>query len=115
VKALLFLLLFIEANTLPVQAQVRIRPTFTTPDGEKKVGDYVWVWHTERIAERHEEAVEADCPVGYAVTGGGYRDTANDVLYGMPNPGFDGWIVEAAARYSEPNTVTVYAGCAPGK
>ena len=114
-KSLLILVALLEASTLPAQARLQTQPVFVIPDGEKKVGDYVWVWRTERIAERHQEAIEADCPVNYAATGGGYRDTANDVLYSMPNAGFDGWVVEAAARYSEPNTVTVYVGCAPIK
>ena len=64
---------------------------------------------------KHEEEIEADCPVDYVVTGGGYHQTAVGVFEQTPTSGFDGWVVEAGAGYSGPNTVTVYAGCAPAK
>lgn len=97
----------------PTSGQM-LRPSFVSPMGEKKVGQYVWVWRTEKIPVDHERQIEVDCPIDYVVTGGGYRESnAFGVGETTPTPGFDGWVVEAFASYSGPNTVTVYAGCAP--
>ena len=96
----------------PTSAQV-IRPGFLGPNGEKKVGTYVWVWHTESFSKGQSGTVEADCPIGYAVLGGGYQESENyTISHTTPNEGFDGWIIDAGGGpYG--NVVTVYASCAP--
>jgi hypothetical protein len=41
--------LALAALAFPVDAQVFIQPRFVSPDGQKKVGQYIWVWHTEKF------------------------------------------------------------------
>lgn len=97
----------------PAWGQVFARPPFATPNGEKKIGQYVWVWRTEKIPVGPNKQVEVDCPTGDVVTGGGYKPNTVSVYESAPTPGFDGWMVYADTAYKGPNTVTVYAGCVP--
>jgi hypothetical protein len=104
------------ALALPVSAQVFAQPRFVGPDGQKKVGDYVWVWHSATISKDSGREVEADCPVNYVVISGGYTESRPFAVGATtPTQGFDGWVVDAFASYSGSNTVTVYAGCASAK
>jgi hypothetical protein len=100
---------------LPVKAQVFAHPGFVGPDGQKKVGDYVWVWHTGQVSKSGEMEVEADCPIGYVVTGGGYLSKDRLLFSPRPNAAFDGWVVTLEGSGYGPGRVTVYAGCAPAK
>src|SRR5580704_19032732 len=87
------------------------RPSFFGPTGEKKVGQYVWVWHTVKVPAGRVETVEADCPIGDVVLGGGYRESdAYTIAHTTPNGRFDGWIVDApgGASTGNGNLVTVY-------
>jgi hypothetical protein len=113
--AAIAMLLWLGSLTAPVRSQTTLAPDFFVgASGEKKVGQYIWVWRTEKVPKFHESLIEADCPVGYAVTGGGYyQKLSGGVFESRPNGAFDGWIVEAGAGYSAANTVTAYAGCAP--
>jgi hypothetical protein len=43
-----------------------------TGTGQKKVGQYWWVWNTVEIPPQTTQDVYADCPVKYIPTGGGY-------------------------------------------
>ena len=102
---------------LPANAQVSTPPTFDSPDGQKQFGPYTWVWQSRTFQPaRTAVTVEARCPAGDVVLGGGafaaplWRDIANS----RPSPNFDGWRVRF---YKEAQggkfTVTVYASCAP--
>jgi hypothetical protein len=50
-KRCFIMFLALAALALPVDAQVFAQPRFVGPDGQKKVGDYVWVWHSETISK----------------------------------------------------------------
>lgn len=100
----------------PVYAQALIRPSFFGPDGQKKVGAYVWVWRSGVIASSQAGQVEADCPLGRVALSGGYALKSGflyEVVATKPNPAFDGWVLIAIPGDSGPATVTVYALCAP--
>ena len=107
-------LLALMALAIPAQAQLA-PPTFIGPDGQKKIGQYVWVWHAGRISKSGQMQVEADCPVGYVVLGGGYNSKAGIVRTPHPNQAFDGWVVNLVGSGYEPGSVTVYASCAPSQ
>jgi hypothetical protein len=104
---------------LPAQGQVFARPAFVTPDGEKKIGQYVWVWRSKTIAIGKNAEIEAPCPTDYVVLGGGFKTAANGSYYGLrtassrPSETFDAWVVDTGGAGYEMVTVTVYAGCAP--
>jgi hypothetical protein len=78
-------------------------------EGHKKIGPYVWVWHTVKLAK--ETTIEANCPVNYAVIGGGFRGAISDVHASFPDSALTGWVVSAYGG----GQGTVYAGCAPVK
>ena len=82
--------------------------------GEKKVGQYVWVWRTAtvKVGEGYK-TIEADCPSNYAVTGGGFRLQGGFVNASKPNDAFDGWVIVASSTGTSHDTT--YAGCAPAK
>jgi hypothetical protein len=80
-----------------------------SPAGEKKIGPYVWVWRTAKLYK--ETTIEADCPVNYAVMGGGFRGSISDVHESFPNAALTGWVVSA---YGGGRGI-VYAGCVPVK
>jgi hypothetical protein len=98
---------------LPAWSQGFTQPMYVTPDGQKKVGQYIWVWHTARISKSGQMEVEADCPVGYVVLGGGYFNKAGIIQWPHPNEAFDGWVVNLVGSGYGPGSVTVYASCAP--
>jgi hypothetical protein len=118
-KRYFILFLALTALVLPVSvnAQVFAQARFFRPAGEKKVGEYIWVWRAEKIRSGGQKVIEADCPHGYAVLGNGYQVDPPDLIYtgySKPNGGFDGWTVSAGNSSSNPPvTVTVYASCAP--
>jgi hypothetical protein len=84
------------------------------PNGEKRVGSYAWVWHTESLTTYR--TLTAYCPPNYAVVGGGYHlDTHRAALINAsrPNDDLNGWVVIVTATYR--SRATVYASCAPVK
>lgn len=84
-----------------------------SPNAEKKVGHYVWVWHTERVNDY--AALEADCPANYSVVGGGYHLGVRHTAYvdaSRPNNTFTGWVVIVTTRTPRARG-TIYAACAP--
>ncbi|HVR45194.1 MAG TPA: hypothetical protein VMT95_00930 [Candidatus Binatia bacterium] len=87
-----------------------------SPTGHKRVGTYVWVWHTAKVSGSIK-SIEAYCPHQYFVTGGGYRAMGAFVYGSTPDPAFDGWILLAYPQGSGPPSVsvTVYAACTPAK
>jgi hypothetical protein len=107
------------ALALPVDARVFAQPRFVGPDGQKKLGDYVWVWRSAKIASGSQRVIDADCPSGYAVLGGGYEVSLSVgvfIYYSKPNNDLDGWTFSVGNSSSNPPvTVTVYASCAPAK
>lgn len=116
-KALLTVLLGIFAGALlltvcPAHAQTLSQ--FLGPDGEKKFGQYVWVWHTE-IPPEKKVSVEARCPEGYVVLGGAYETTtgAVGVISSHPSADFNGWVVVTGGGSGYGGRITVYASCAP--
>lgn len=109
-------LFFLVGLALPANAQVATPPTFVSPDGQKQFGPYTWVWRSRTFQPAQTGVtVEARCPAGDVVLGGGviaaplWRDIGNS----RPSPNFDGWRVHF---YKEAQggtfTVTVYASCA---
>lgn len=100
----------------PVQAQV-VRPTWFGSDGEKKVGGYVWVWHSQSIPPSGRSVITVDCPLNYVALGGGYKNNDYIIVSDMPNAAFDGWVIDAINGGSNPNKlpVTAYVACAPAK
>lgn len=118
-KRCFIMFLALAALALPVDARVFAQPRFVGPDGEKKVGEYVWVWRSEKIASGGQRVVATDCPTDYAVLGGGYDvspSVAVFTYYSKPNSDLDGWTFSVANSSSNPPvTVTVYASCAPAK
>jgi hypothetical protein len=100
----------------PAGAQTFTRPAFARSDGEKKVGQYVWVWRSGTISSSQGSEIEADCPLNRVVLGGGYALKSGflyEVVATRPNAAFDGWVLIAIPGYSAPAVVTVYAVCAP--
>jgi hypothetical protein len=102
---------------LPAAAQSSAPSGFVGPDGEKQFGPYTWVWKSRTFQPAQTGVtVEARCPAGDVVLGGGviasplWRDIANS----RPSPNFDGWRVHFY-KYAQGGTftVTVYASCAP--
>jgi hypothetical protein len=104
-------------TSLPAQGQVFAKPYFGELDGKRKVGQYIWVWHSQRLSVSGKASVEADCPLDYVAIGGGYNTGKGVYLLfeSKPNPAFNGWIVSVFAGGSGfgGTTVTVYASCAP--
>lgn len=88
--------------------------SFVGSPAEKKVGQYVWVWHTGKVGP-HTATVEADCPVDYVVTGGGFNVHGMQLGESKPNQAFDGWLVSVTSFLTEYVSITVYASCAPAK
>lgn len=95
----------------PAHVQAR-RIDLLEPDGTKKVGQYVWVWHSGNVSNPGNTEVEADCPVNYVVIGGGAVLNGTYLYESKPNQAFDGWIVEASPTRGTVK-ITVYASCAP--
>jgi hypothetical protein len=118
-KRCFIMFLALCALALPVNAQVFTQPRFFRPAGEKKVGGYVWVWRSEKIASGGQRVVATDCPSDYAVLGGGYEVSPSVgvfIFYSKPNNDLDGWTFSVANSSSNPPvTVTIYASCAPAK
>jgi hypothetical protein len=98
-----------------------LRPAFLGQTGEKKVGQYVWVWRSKKIQVDKSAEIEATCPTDYVVLGGGYKIAANGGYYGHPTASsrpsetFDGWVVDTDGGAYAIVTVTVYGSCAPEK
>jgi len=118
-KRCFIMFLAFAALALPVNARVFVQPRFVGADGEKKVGQYIWVWHAEKIPSGGEKVIEADCPHGYAVLGSGYEVSPSGglfIFYSKPNNSLDGWTFSVGNSTSNPPvTMTVYASCAPAK
>jgi hypothetical protein len=115
-KRRFILFLALVALASPVDARVFMQPRFVGPDGQKKVGDYIWVWHSEKFSPSNTGEIEADCPLAHVVIGGGYSvKGAFSVGATTPNAAFDGWIITGLSGYNEGATVTAYASCAPAK
>jgi hypothetical protein len=118
-KRCFIMFLAFAALALPVNARVFVQPRFVGADGEKKVGQYIWVWHAEKIPSGGQRVVATDCPTNYAVLGGGYEvspSVAVFIYYSKPNSDLDGWTFSVANSSSNPPVaVTVYASCAPAK
>lgn len=118
-KALRIVLVFVAfaSVTLPASAEMFGRPLFGTPNGQKKVGQYVWVWASKKVQSGGSATIEADCPMNYVVLGGGSKNPVfMFTSQNMPNASFDGWIMQVGNSTSNPpTTVTVYASCAPAK
>lgn len=89
-------------------------PTRTLgPAGQRKEGQYVWVRQKFVIPPGIGVDVEAECPLGYVVIGGGY-DVESGTLHvtaTKPNLAFDRWIVSGKRNFSEYIKVTVFASC----
>jgi hypothetical protein len=82
---------------------------FASPDRQHKIGPYIWVWREVKV---HKDAIlEADCPVNYAVVGGGFRGRTLQIRDTHPNHAFTGWIVSVYGGHNG----TVFASCAPVK
>jgi hypothetical protein len=61
----------------PTTASARAQSgRLTSPAGQKKVGPYIWVWKSKKLLPRDKfpQQIEVDCPSGYAVIGGGFRN-----------------------------------------
>jgi hypothetical protein len=93
----------------PTAASASTVSSYRGSEGHKKIGPYVWVWHTVKLAK--ETTIEANCPVNYAVIGGGFRGAISDVHASFPDSALTGWVVSAYGG----GQGTVYAGCAPVK
>ena len=95
--------------------------TAALSNGQKKVGQYVWVWRSKKLAVDQSAHVEAPCPTGYVVLGGGYKIATSKGYYGRPTASsrpsetFDGWVVDTEGGAYQKVTVTVYGACAPAK
>jgi hypothetical protein len=91
-------------------------PDLKGPDGQKRVGSYIWIWRTAKV-EGYIKSVEVDCPLKYFTTGGGYQAKGALIFGSKPNAAFDGWILQALAQGSGPPSISVivYAACAPAK
>lgn len=89
------------------------RDAFIGPAGQKKIGSYVWVWHTVPVIG--SALVEADCPVNYMAISGGYRGKPTLGYESYPNQAFTGWIVKAWVEGSRSLSATVYASCVPAR
>jgi hypothetical protein len=98
-----------------------LRSAFLGQTGEKKVGQYVWVWRSKKIPVGGSAEIEAPCPANYVVLGGGYKIAAKGGYYGRPTASsrpsetFDGWVVDTEGGELEMLTVTAYGACAPVK
>jgi hypothetical protein len=80
------------------------------PDGQKKIGPYIWVWRTVTLYK--ETTVETDCPVNDAVISGGIKSANSSGIHGSyPNAALTGWIVSVFGY----GRGTAFAGCAPVK
>jgi hypothetical protein len=114
-------------SALPASGQALPMP-FVGPSGEKKAGQYIWVWHSAKLeVDRSSKIIQAGCPVGYVVLSGGYHiaiDSGGPVITASnPNQALDGWTVEVSPTYRSAAstevrqiaTVTVWATCAPAK
>lgn len=98
----------------PARGQTFLGGVLIAPDGEKKIGQYVWVWHSATVGSRSQGEVEADCPIGLVVLAGGYKLKAGSVSSPRPNAAFDGWVINLyGSGYGKPGAITVYAACAP--
>lgn len=102
-----------EPGTETVTPYQTVTPAFAAPNGQKKIGPYVWVWHTAKLNQRGDATIETDCPVNYAVIAGGFRSKDTNFKGGYPNQALTGWIVIAFGYAG--NKATVFADCAPVK
>jgi hypothetical protein len=112
--------LILGALALPVRGQDFVRSPLAVPDGEKKVGEYVLVWSSGKIAANRVSEIGVSCPPGYVAIAGGYQGIVGRQFGGFnlyasrPNLAADGWVIEAAGTgVGKPTTMTVYATCAP--
>lgn len=112
---------------LPANGQAPPMP-FVGSSGEKKAGQYVWVWHAAKLeVDRSSKTIQAGCPAGYVVLGGGYHVAIESggpaITASSPNQALHGWTVEISPGYTSTAstevrqiaTVTVWATCAPPK
>ena len=105
------------ALALPAVAQSSVPPAFVGPDGEKQFGPYTWVWRSRTFQPvQGAVTVEARCPAGDVVLGGGVVAPGlwTSISNSRPSPNFDGWRVHFyRALLGGTFTVAVYASCAP--
>jgi hypothetical protein len=118
------------ALALAALASISVTPVFAT--------SYVTATSSQVMPPDTQATVTAICPVGYSVTGGGYKQinaVAEDggaetealgpanlfiyfaisyvyVWWSMPNDDGTGWTVRGTTNYITPGTLTVYARCA---
>jgi hypothetical protein len=98
------------------------QPDLIGSSGEKKVGQYTWVWRSVRIVASKAPKITVACPQGDVVLSGGYQGLIGPYhggfsIYGSgPSSSFDAWIFYAVGTgRSETTKMTFYAGCAPAK
>lgn len=114
-------------SALPARGQALPMP-FVGPSGERKVGQYVWAWHSAKLeVDRSGKTIQADCPAGYVVLSGGYHVAIDSggpaITASNPNQALNGWTVEVSPTDAPTSstelrsiaTVTVWATCAPAK
>ena len=111
------LIVALAGLALPASAQVSMPSTFERPDGQQQFGPYTWVWKSKSFqpAQRPVD-VEARCPAGEVVLGGGVKagPLFTDIANSRPTSNFDGWRVFFYQNHQGGTfTVTVYASCAP--
>jgi hypothetical protein len=108
--------LALVSAAVPVQGHVFTRPAFVAPDGQKRVGPYIWVWHSAKVPPSGNQEINADCPLNYVALGGGYAVKGGFILFdNKPNAAFDGWVITGIGGYNQGATVTAYASCAPAQ
>jgi hypothetical protein len=103
-----------QARAIPLHGE------FTSPDGQRQVGNYVFVWRSASITTLTVTEIEAQCPTGDVVLAGGYQGTIGAFWGGFnlyasePSSTFDGWVIEAIGTTQHRTTMmTVYATCVP--
>lgn len=103
-----------EPSTIATVPQPEIR--FARPNGQKKIGPYVWLWQSKVLTGEKVVQIKAECPANDVVLGGGYgaSNGYGHIYYSHPNTAFDGWVITANGGY-HPVVVTVFASCAPAK
>lgn len=98
------------------EAQVFGQPALASPSGQKQFGPYTWVWQSESFQPAKRSLhIEARCPAGEVVLGGGVKAGAlfTDIASSRPTSTFDGWHVYFYQNHQGGRfTVTVYASCA---
>jgi hypothetical protein len=106
---------------LPVRGQVFTpQGLMASPEGQRKEGNYVWVWRSEIVTPSKVSKIVVSCPPGYVALSGGYEGVKNgyyggfDLFANKPTTTFDGWLIVAGGTSPRgPTTMTVYATCVP--